>query len=353
MHLEDIKIHSNLKDYTVSFEENNAFIKELSEVDNAVFVVDEKVFSLYQNSLLNCLPKDRIIIQNANENAKTIDTVCDVWEKIMAFAPRKNMTLVSIGGGIIQDITGFVASTLYRGIKWIFVPTTLLAMTDSCIGAKTSLNFKKYKNLVGTFYSPSHIHIYPGFINSLSRLDYYSGVGEMAKLHLMNGREYTDIFRGFLQDIENRNFDVLLKCLKNSLEIKKSYIENDEFDTGRRNLLNYGHCFGHAIESSTDFSIPHGQAVVLGMILANREAVNQGVLSADNAIYIEENILKPILVADVPEINIDATVAAMRQDKKNIGQGLALIMLNNDFQCIKITDMTEQQAKEVLENKGL
>ena len=128
---------------------------------------------------------------------------------------RKNMNLISIGGGITQDITGFVASSLYRGINWIFVPTTLLAQVDSCIGAKTSLNFNHYKNLVGTFYPPSEIHIYPEFLKTLTKEDFYSGVGEMAKLHLMNGEEDTKIFVNSLDKIDKLDNQTLLERTQN------------------------------------------------------------------------------------------------------------------------------------------
>ena len=281
---------------------------------------------------------------------KNINSVCELYEKIMQFAPRKNLNLISIGGGITQDVTGFVASSLYRGVNWIFIPTTLLAQVDSCIGAKTSLNFNHYKNLIGTFYPPSEIHIYPEFLKTLTKADFYSGVGEMAKLHLMNGEEDTKVFVDSLAGIDNLDPQTLLERTQNCLKIKKSYIEDDEFDTGKRNMLNYGHCFGHAIESSTDFAISHGQAVVVGMILANREALRRGILSAENEKFIREKVLEPVLKVEVPQINIVKTVEAMGQDKKNLGKGLALVMIQDGYEMVKITDMKVQEAADLLSN---
>ena len=141
----------------------------------------------------------------------------------------------------------------------------------------------------------------------------------------------------------------LLERTQKCLKIKKSYIEDDEFDTGKRNMLNYGHCFGHAIESSTDFAISHGQAVVVGMILANKEALRRKLLNADNEKFIRENVLEPVLKVEVPQIDIAKTIDAMGQDKKNIGKGLALVMLKDGYEMIKITDMTTQQAGDILE----
>ncbi len=344
-----ITINSNIRNYNVFFEDNTDFLKQLCLKENTIFIIDKNVWDTHHTKSLSIVPQDKLILLTVNEDLKTINTVCELYEKIMAFAPRKNLTVVSIGGGITQDITGFVASSLYRGINWIFIPTTLLAQVDSCIGAKTSLNFKHYKNLVGTFYPPSQIYIYPEFLRTLSREDFYSGVGEMAKLHLMNGEKDTLDFIGSLKNIDKMENATLLERIKKCLMIKKSYIENDEFDIGKRNMLNYGHCFGHAIESATDFAISHGQAVVLGMMLANEEASKRGLLSNEMKDFIYYKVLKPILVVKIPEININKTVEAMKQDKKNVGANLALVMLTDGYQMVKVNDLCIEEAKECLE----
>ena len=181
-----VEIKSNIKTYKAFFEKDDTFLKDLSELENSVFVIDENVYNLHKKGCLKYIPTEKIIQLEISEEKKNINTVCELYEKIMKFAPRKNLNLVSIGGGITQDLTGFVASTLYRGVNWIFVPTTLLAQVDSCIGAKTSLNFENYKNLVGTFYPPSKIYIYPEFLNTLTRDDFYSDVIEDFKQKASN-----------------------------------------------------------------------------------------------------------------------------------------------------------------------
>jgi 3-dehydroquinate synthase len=350
MRLNKLTIKSNIKDYTTYFEKNEQFLKDLSLLENVVFVVDENVWNLHKNGCLKNLPLEKVIVQPICADIKNINTVCELYEKIMAFAPKKNMNLVSIGGGIIQDITGFVASSLYRGIRWIFVPTTLLAQVDSCIGAKTSLNFKHFKNLVGTFYPPSKIHIYPEFLKTLTKADYYSGVGEMAKLHLMQGEVGTKTFIDSLVKIDAIDDLIVLERTQNCLKIKKSYIEDDEFDTGKRNMLNYGHCFGHAIESATDFAVSHGQAIVVGMIIANEEAEKRGILSSENKKFIKEKVLLPSLITDLSKIKIDVdkVIQAMGQDKKNTGNGLALVMIKDDYEMEKITDLIPQEAEDLM-----
>lgn len=350
MRLDKITIKSNFKNYDVLFEESAKFIEDLTKYPNTVFIVDENVWHLYKNTYLKSLPEPKLIIIRVSEEIKNIDSVLSLYTEIMKFAPKKNMTIVSFGGGIIQDITGFVASTLYRGVNWLFIPTTLLAQDDSCIGAKTSLNFQGYKNLIGSFYPPSTVYIYPGFLDSLSYLDFYSGVGEMAKLHAMDGENTLLAFIDSLKELDHKNPAVLLKCIQKCLVIKKDYIENDEFDTGRRNMLNYGHCFGHALETATDYAIPHGQAVILGMMLANEAAMNRGLLSADKKQFIEHSVLSPSLKYELNGLNldIDKTVNAMGQDKKNTGNGLALVMLGDDFRMTKVTDLGQDEATRLL-----
>jgi 3-dehydroquinate synthase len=137
--------------------------------------------------------------------------------------------------------------------------------------------------------------------------------------------------------------------VQNVLKIKKDYIEEDEFDTGRRNMLNYGHCFGHAIETATNYAIPHGQAVVLGMIIANVVARERGILSVEYEAFIRHEMLEPILKADIKNIsfNVDEILTAMAHDKKNTGNGLALIMFADGHQMVKITDMTSTEAAKM------
>ena len=287
-------IHSHIRNYQVVLEGTDSFLKELASLSPAFYVVDKRVWELYKSAFAG-FPDENVYVLEALEDHKNLDTVCELYQKILALSPKKNMNLVSIGGGIVQDITGFVASTLYRGIKWTFVPTTLLAQVDSCIGAKTSLNFRHYKNLIGSFYPPHKVHIWPGFLNTLSEVDYYSGIGEMAKLHLMAGETQTQDFIAHLPALDKHDGAVLLKFIAACLSIKKAYIEQDEFDTGLRNLLNYGHCFGHALETASSFKIPHGQAVVLGMLLANEYARRVGVLSAAEEQFIRRKVLQPIV----------------------------------------------------------
>jgi len=339
-------LRSKIKDYKVIFHDNAGFLAPLFSQPNMACLVDANVWRIYKNTLLWKLTRDNLIIVPVGEEKKNLLTVQYIYRQLLKRQAKKNLHLIVIGGGILQDLCGFVASTLYRGIGWTFVPTTMLAQTDSCIGAKTSLNFGKYKNVVGTFFPPLEVHIYSGWLKTSKKTDYLSGLGESAKLHLMGGAGATRKFQAALPALLNRNLKAVKPIIYNSLLIKKGYIEKDEFDRGRRNLLNYGHCFGHALETATNYRIPHGLAVVLGMILANRVAVTREPLKEATAGRISRDILMPISHKQIKQNKIKAkqVIKAMMQDKKRVGDGLPLVMLIDNNRLIKIDDLSEKEA---------
>jgi len=342
----EIKFNSKLRNYKVTFNDSMESISKVVNSSSVYLIIDRKVYDLYESRLGVNLAKDHIALVDVAEEIKNIEYVMQLVRSIMNISAKKNIHLVSIGGGIIQDLSGFVASTLYRGVHWSYIPTTLLALADSCVGGKTSLNFDSYKNLIGTFYPPHEIIINAEFTQTLEELDYYSGVGEVVKLHLNGGTKTVDyLVNNLFQGIFSRNTDTISNSIKSCLLIKKSFIEEDEFDQGRRNLLNYGHCFGHALETATGYVYPHGQAIVAGMIMSNFVSVLRGFLTKEKEISLLDNLLKPILKIDnQANIDKDEMIHAIKNDKKRVGAGLPLIILRDDNSMIKIDDVTEDEA---------
>lgn len=336
-----MRIASRIHDYSVHFEEGLDFIARL----DGFFVVDANVLRLHGDSALRALDRDRLLPFTAEENAKGLANVQEIWDRLLARGVRRNGTLVSIGGGIVQDVTGFAAATLYRGIRWAYVPTTLLAQADSCIGAKTSLNYGGYKNLIGTFYPPHEVHICPAFLSTLSEADFSSGLGEVIKLHLMGGPELTARLTAEMERVRRREPRAVLEAIRRSLEVKIGYFEGDEFDSGRRNLLNFGHCFGHALEASSDFAIPHGQAVLIGILFANRIAVKRGLLAEQTARALEEDLLLASLVVRPTARQLDTVriLDAFRRDKKRTGPGLPLVMMAERHSMLQVDDLDAEQ----------
>jgi 3-dehydroquinate synthase len=216
---------------------------------------------------------------DATEEEKTPSGVFRTWEFFQNADATKQTNVLVIGGGVVQDIAQFSSHNYYRGLRWHFVPTTLLAQADSCIGAKCGINLGAFKNQLGVFHSPAHVWICLSFIDSLADTEVRSGYGEIVKLHLT--RSGPELFHELARVVGSEGWrgPMLSKFVKQSLEVKKGVIEEDEYEHDLRRILNYGHTFGHALEAITQHSIPHGIAVAWGMDLANFLALKRGMIT--------------------------------------------------------------------------
>ncbi len=321
---EPITIQSRSGPYRVSFVPD--LLRDISVAAQGApyFVVDANVARLYEKPLEAVLAHPSTIIVDATEENKSIDRIVPLIQTLVDTKIRRNNVLVAIGGGIVQDITCFIASTLLRGIEWRFIPTTLLAQADSCIGSKSSINLGAVKNILGTFNPPSQIFICPTFLDTLAEKDIQSGIGEILKVHAIAGlKAFEKLKADFMSMTHNRQ--VLLNYIRDALLIKQRYIEIDEFDKGIRNIFNYGHSFGHAIESATRFKVPHGVAVSMGMDMANHIAVMRGLLPEqirDGMHSVLRQNYKNFANVEIP---LDEFIEALMKDKKNTATELMLI----------------------------
>jgi 3-dehydroquinate synthase len=330
--MEDIQqynfiVKSNIHDYEVNFIDNVKKTIETELKEGDFIIIDNKVKSLYPKWFEDVLENYNYIGIDAAESQKSYQEVEPVINNLIERGFRKNHRLIAIGGGITQDVTAFIASILYRGVQWYFFPTTLLAQGDSCIGSKTSINFGKFKNQVGGFYPPNKIYVDPKFLNTLPFKELQSGLGEMAHYFVVAGEEDFERYkRDYAQALVDKN--VLRGVIARSLEIKKSYIEIDEYDKNERQVFNYGHSFGHAIESLTNYGIPHGIAISVGMDMSNFVSMKKGYITSEvrqNSRELFEKIW--VGYADqVKRLDIDTYLVALSKDKKNKGSLLGLIL---------------------------
>ena len=320
---DEFSVHSHPKSYNVIFKP----LKK-SFNDKQVVLVDENVKNLYGIS------HDKLISISPNEEIKSIETVLDICEKLLEFKFDKGNELVVIGGGILQDLGAFAAKTFKRGIKWTLVPTTLLSQCDSCIGGKTALNFKQYKNQLALFSAPNKVIIDSSFIKTLSKTDMISGFGEIVKLFLTGGSHYVDNFDSF--SLQEKVF--------HSLAIKKAVIEKDEFENLERKSLNYGHSFGHAIEAVTKYEIPHGEAVLLGIEIINK--------LFDNNPQITSMIERLTSLRRIKHLSAKDLIAAARTDKKVKNGIISLIVVPEagvtKFVETPLDNDLEQRLNEIL-----
>lgn len=326
---DEIVIESSQGPYSVNFV-SNAFEELVNKpLLKKHFIIDSNIAIIYQEQLKLILQSGSVLIINATESAKTLDSFTSYVESLVDQSIRRDHCLVAIGGGIIQDISSFLATTLLRGVQWEFYPTTLLSQADSCIGSKSSINVGSVKNILGTFCPPRKITIDTELLNTLTNIDIRSGIGEMLKVHAIAG---TDFYNQIATSYENLLTDntVLKKFLIQSLKIKKNIIEVDEFDKGIRNVMNYGHSFGHALETATNFLIPHGIAVTIGMDLANYVAVQLGYVSSVHFDRMHSILMENSTGFHSTKIPLDLFIGALTKDKKNFGNQLSLILPNSD-----------------------
>jgi 3-dehydroquinate synthase len=286
---------------------------------------------------LKALPGSPIFIQAA-ERQKSLERVPALIEHLRALGVNRRSRLVAMGGGIIQDLSAFVASIYMRGLTWSYLPTTVLAMVDSCIGGKSSINVGPYKNLVGTFHPPEEIFIDPVLAGSLPAVDFASGLIEAAKICFCRGSES---FSRYLSHRPQPGMDgeALERVILESLLAKKYFIELDEFDQKERLLLNFGHTFGHAIEGASNYGIPHGIAVGLGILCSLAFQRQRGVLfGSAPAVNQLEGHIRALMSAqsNLPEllksIDLSEVMERFASDKKHTTDAFVVILVAQNGQ---------------------
>ena len=345
------KVKSRSKEYEVSFVSD--FTVPLRELagDGAFFLIDKGVAAAYKGRLEGILPPERLIEIEASEEKKTLEFCASLIEELVEKKIRRGCLLVSIGGGVVQDITAFIATVLYRGLDWVFFPTTLLAQGDSCIGSKSSINLGAYKNLLGTFNPPESIYIDTGFLETLDEGDIRSGIGEMLHFYFYGGSELAkSLMDEYDEIVADRSR--LRRYINGSLSIKKEVIEKDEFDRGVRNLFNYGHTFGHAVETVTSYAVSHGEAVTLGMDMANYISMRLGHLSAEDFDSMHAVLEKNIPDFVVGTAELDRYMEALSRDKKNEGGRLGCILTKGPGSMMKVQLLMDDELRSLILSYG-
>lgn len=295
----------------------------VSKASQVVFLTDENVAPLWLSEAkrhLHCENAVEIIIK-VGEQHKNLQTVQRIWKVLMKHHADRNALLINLGGGVITDLGGFAASTYKRGIKFINIPTTLLAMVDAAIGGKTGIDFGEAKNQIGTFAEAEEVLIDPVFLETLPRRETLSGLSEMLKY-------------GFIADADllNANLENCQQFIHRAAEIKRGIVMKDPKEKGLRKILNFGHTLGHAIEShsiTTDHPLLHGEAVALGMGAALWLSVEQRGLDAKVLHEFEKRL--PALLVDakinLTEADVDSILSYLAFDKKNKGEKPQFVLL--------------------------
>ncbi len=354
----EIKVNNKLA-YEIHTEESYRFLPvQLQSLDmnNRKFMIvsDSNVAKLYAEEMADIL---RPIAKSvtvyrfpAGEKSKNLDTVKECYEQLIRHGFDRKDILIALGGGVVGDLTGFVASTYLRGIRFVQVPTSLLSMVDSSIGGKTGVDFNDYKNMVGAFYQPKLVYINLAVLRSLPSNQLYSGMSEIIKHGLIKDYDYYTWIQKHASEIKAKNYPILAEMIDRSCRIKKEVVEEDPKENGIRALLNFGHTIGHSVEKLKNFTLLHGECVSVGMAAAAYLSLQRGYITQEQY----EDVLQTLQAFEQPVavrgLNAEAVLQVTKLDKKMDAGHIKFILLKDIGKGIIDTTVSEKEISKAIQS---
>ncbi len=326
------------------------FIQELPNIKKetkVAIITNPKVAGLHLKKLLEKLTAKEIYIISApdGENYKNMETLNFILDRLFDHKLDRKSLLIAFGGGVIGDITGFAASIFQRGIEFIQIPTTLLSQVDASVGGKTGINNKYGKNLIGAFHQPSAVYIDISFLKTLPKREFSAGIAEIIKMAVTFDK---DFFK-WLEKADLFKEEDLKIAIKKSIETKAKVVEEDEKEKGLRAVLNYGHTFAHVIENITDYkTYLHGEAVSIGMNMANKLALSLGFLDEKEAQRIENLLKKYSLPTTFKVEDPNDFYEHFFLDKKSSNSKIKFILPNHIGGFVMKDDIKKEKIIEIL-----
>ena len=333
-----------------NFSQLNDFLTE--KTFSKIFIlVDENTHEYCLPVLLGNLETDisfEILEVEPGEEMKNIQTVNQLWEILTEMKADRKALIINLGGGVITDMGGFIASTYKRGIQFINIPTTLLSMCDASIGGKTGIDLMHYKNMVGTFSFPEKIFVYPQFLETLPYKELRSGFAEMLKHGLIADKSHWEN----LIQMQKIDTEGVVPHIQTSMSIKQEVVEKDFHEKNVRKTLNFGHTIGHAIESlclEKENPILHGEAVALGMICETHLSNLEGLINKEDSETIIENIQKYYPFIDLSDFKEEDIFNLLLNDKKNVESKINFSLLSGIGSCVFDYECTTENIQKSLE----
>lgn len=335
-----ITIHGGMGDSTILIGETLKNLQRYVPSRAVIIITDENVRRHY----LDQFPPFEVIEIGTGEDIKTLDTVQEIYGKLVELETDRSCFIVGVGGGIVCDITGFVASTYLRGVRFGFVSSTLLCQVDASVGGKNGVNLGGYKNMVGAFNQPEFVICDLNLLKSLPEREILCGLAEVVKHAVIGDADLYSYLEDNYREALDLNANVMEKLVYDSVQIKSSIVSRDEKEKGERRKLNFGHTFGHAIERTA--GIPHGQAVSLGMMVASALSVRRGHLPEKDLERIER-LLKNLKLPTRVRVDGKTVLDALRKDKKREGESINFVLLHGIGKAV-----VEEIPLEELETLG-
>lgn len=335
-----IKVELGSRSYQINIEPdglNNlgALIRKVHTGNDIAIITDNTVAGYYGQRVLDIIRAagfhSTLHSVAQGEDSKSFSVLQQLWTQLLKMKLKRDSMIIALGGGVIGDLAGFVASTYLRGISFVQVPTTLLAQVDSSVGGKVGINHPMGKNLIGNFYQPKFVCIDPMVLRTLNERDMWAGMAEVVKYGLIKDSSFFKFLEEKLEDlIALKNWDDVTHMLSLCCKIKANVVRRDEREGGLRRILNFGHTFGHALEAVTDYTrYHHGEAVVYGMSWASWISMKEGYISEVTLQRIQ-NLLNRFVLPPLPEsLELDALLDKIKIDKKQSQRGLHLILLKS------------------------
>ncbi len=355
--MRQVNVALGSKSYPVSIgpgllAQTGRYLKENGFAGRLVVITDAHVNRLYGSTLKQALEADgfgvSIIEVPPGEAQKSLENAGRLYREMTAVRAERTTPILALGGGVIGDLAGFVAATYQRGVPLVQLPTTLLAQVDSSVGGKVAVDHGQLKNMIGAFYQPEMVIADTDTLKSLPDEELTNGLAEVIKSAVIRNSQFFSFLEGNMGKIKSLDGGILEEIVFQSVKIKAAVVAEDELDMGLRNILNYGHTVGHAVESASDFKIKHGYAVAIGMVAAARIASKRGMLDGNEAERLKRLIIKAGLPVEMPDLGVEEIMQAMQHDKK-VREGKArFVLLRSIGNAVVADDVAPSLVEEVL-----